>query len=110
MSNEEELWLAARERMRPYVSAVFWQDFGIDGEEHDRAVNWMLDHIFRPEFIGATDRPVWSVMRQDDNGNHFTVAHGLSHAAAESMLKQFEESGHKQFYWILPKPNESNVA
>ena len=105
MANKEELWLAARARMRPYVSAVFKQDFGISGKEHDRAVERILDGIFRPEFIGATDRPVWSVMRQDDNGNQFTVAHGLSHAAAETMLKQLEESGHKQFYWMVPKLN-----
>jgi hypothetical protein len=96
--------------MRPYVSAVFWQDFGIGGEEHDRAVNWTLDHIFRPEFFGATERPVWRVMRQDDNGNHFEVARDLSHAAAQERLEQFEASGHKQFYWILPKTDDEQVT
>jgi hypothetical protein len=52
---------------------------------------------------GAQDRPIWSVMRQDDNGNHFEVAHELIHKKAQEMVRQFEESGHKQFYWILPK-------
>lgn len=105
MEDEAKLWLEARARMRPYVSALFWQEYEIGGEENDRAVSWILDRIFRPEFIGATDRPVWCVMRQDDNGNHFEVKGGLSRAAAQAMLKQFEEAGHKRFYWILPKPN-----
>ena len=109
MPNEEELWLAARKRMEKSVSAVFWQDFGIDGEEHDRSVNWILDQIFRPEFFGATERHVWRVMRQDDNGNHFEIARDLSHAEAQAMLKRFEESAHKQFYWIRPKPNDTNA-
>jgi len=54
---------------------------------------------------GATDQPIWRVMRLDDNGNHFEIAHRLKRAKAQEMLVQFEESGHKQFYWILPNPN-----
>jgi hypothetical protein len=95
--------------MRPYLSALFWQDFGIGGEEHDQAIDWILDHIFRPEFFGAAGRPIWRVMRQDDNGNHFEVARDLSHMDAQAKLEQLEASGHKQFYWILPKPSD-NVA
>jgi len=110
MATEEELWLAARARMQPCVSAVFWQDFGIEGKAHDRAVEWILDGIFRPEFLGATDRPIWSVMRQDDNGNHFEVAHGLARTRAQEMVRQFEKSGHKQYYWILPKPDTETVV
>jgi hypothetical protein len=58
----------------------------------------------------AKDRPVWSVMRQDDNGNHFEVAHGLTRNAAQEMVRQFEESGHKQYYWVLPKADGITAA
>jgi hypothetical protein len=57
------------------------------------------------EAVGATDQPIWRVMRLDDNGNHFEIARGLPRTKAQEMVKQFEESGHKQFYWILPDLN-----
>jgi hypothetical protein len=54
---------------------------------------------------GAADEPMWRVMRLDDNGNHFEIAHDLTQPAAQEMARQFEESGHKHFYWILPTAN-----
>jgi len=57
------------------------------------------------EAVGATDQPIWRAMRLDDTGNHFEIAHGLPRTKAQEMATQFEESGHKQFYWILPKSN-----
>lgn len=44
----------------------------------------------------------YSVWRQDDNGNRFEVARGLSWAAASRSLARFEASGHKQMFWIEP--------
>ncbi len=55
--------------------------------------------------MAATDQPIWRVMRLDDNGNHFEIAHGLTRTKEQEMVRQFEESGHKQFYWVLTKPN-----
>jgi hypothetical protein len=46
-------------------------------------------------------------MRQDDNGNRFEVAHGLACDKAQEMIRQFEESGHKQFYWISAESRPS---
>jgi hypothetical protein len=105
MNGEEDLWLAARARMLPYVSAVFWQDFGIGGEDHDRAVNWMLDRVFRPEFMGATGRAVWRVMREE-GGQHQTVARGLTRPAALEILNHLQGVGEQQFHWMEPWPNE----
>jgi len=48
--------------------------------------------------------PVWAVVRLDDNGNHFEIAHGLRYAEAQKIVRQFEESGHKQCYWIVSRP------
>ena len=47
--------------------------------------------------------PAHRVMRQDDNGNRFLVARGLSRPAAEAMAAEFEARGHKQLYWIEPE-------
>ena len=52
----------------------------------------------------------WTVLRSDDNGNRFVIAHGLSHAAAQTMVKQFEDSGHKQCYWIKSASTEASVG
>ncbi|MBO1420122.1 SPOR domain-containing protein [Streptomyces sp. FH025] len=40
------------------------------------------------------------VMRQDDNGNRFTVAKGLDEAEARRLAAEFEARGHKQLYWV----------
>ncbi|MDH6112615.1 hypothetical protein P3T36_001497 [Kitasatospora sp. MAP12-15] len=42
----------------------------------------------------------WCVMRQDDNGNRFLVARGLTREAAEALAAEFEARGHKQLYWV----------
>ena len=41
----------------------------------------------------------WRVCRQDDNGNVFVVAAGLSEAAARKLRDKYAASGHKQVYW-----------
>ncbi|MFD8594614.1 hypothetical protein ACFV1L_06405 [Kitasatospora sp. NPDC059646] len=54
--------------------------------------------------MGTPDRTAAAhrVMRQDDNGNRFPVARGLTRPAAEAMAAEFEARGHKQLYWIEP--------
>ena len=44
----------------------------------------------------------WSVWRQDDNGNRFELAREITRKAAEAEVKEFEERGHKQAYWVEP--------
>ncbi|MFJ1706535.1 SPOR domain-containing protein [Kitasatospora sp. NPDC088346] len=39
-------------------------------------------------------------MRQDDNGNRYLVAAGLTRAAADALAAEFEARGHKQLYWV----------
>ena len=59
----EERWSEARDRMRPYVDAVFWQDLGVPSPERATYVDWILDQIFRPEYFGLLrdDWTVWSL-------------------------------------------------
>lgn len=38
-------------------------------------------------------------MRQDDAGNKFVMATGLSKEDADDMVALFEARGHKQLYW-----------
>ncbi|TWE19295.1 hypothetical protein FB465_4411 [Kitasatospora atroaurantiaca] len=42
----------------------------------------------------------YRVMRQDDNGNRYLVAKGLSRQEAEALAAEFEARGHKQMYWV----------
>ena len=70
-SAAEELWAAARERMCRRFSGLLEGDFSEEVASQARGVEELLDEAVRPEFFGAIDRPVWSVMRQDDNGNSF---------------------------------------
>jgi hypothetical protein len=43
------------------------------------------------------------VYRQDDNGNRFVVATGLTQEEAERLVADFEARGHKQCYWAEPE-------
>lgn len=50
----------------------------------------------------ADTRPLFEVIRQDDNANTFVIATGLCRAAAEAMVQDYTERGHKQVYWSRP--------
>lgn len=40
------------------------------------------------------------LMRQDDNGNRYVVARGLSREDADRLAAEYEARGHKQLYWV----------
>lgn len=44
----------------------------------------------------------WRIVRQDDNGNRFTVEQGLTEEAARRRAAELTARGHKQTYWIEP--------
>ena len=46
---------------------------------------------------------MWTVHRQDDNGNRFVVQTHLSREDAEQLVSKFEAKGHKQVYWADPE-------
>jgi hypothetical protein len=48
-----ERWLQARERMRPYVDAVLLQDLGVPSPHRERSVDWILDKIFKDEYLAV---------------------------------------------------------
>lgn len=50
---------------------------------------------------GPGDR-AWCVMRQDDNGNRYVVAEGLTEAEARERSAAYAARGHKQMYWVEP--------
>ncbi|WP_354642159.1 SPOR domain-containing protein [Kitasatospora camelliae] len=49
------------------------------------------------------DTSTFRVMRQDDNGNRYRVAGGMSRAEAEDLAATLEARGHKQLYWVEPE-------
>ena len=100
-SNADTRWNEARARMLKYVDAIFWQDLGIEAPEKDRYVDWILDRIFRDEYIAALQDD-WTVWRQDDSGQHFEMKRGLGYYEAKEMVSEYEARGHKQFYWFSP--------
>lgn len=53
--------------------------------------------------------PIWAVVRLDDNGNHFQIAGNLPYSEAEKIVRQFEESGHKQCYWIMSNHSDQTA-
>ncbi|MBC8794131.1 MAG: hypothetical protein C6Y20_21255 [Tagaea sp. CACIAM 22H2] len=48
----------------------------------------------------ASTLDAWRVRRQDDNGNVFDVAGGLTRDAAERLAAVLAATGHKQLYWV----------
>jgi hypothetical protein len=47
-----------------------------------------------------TDARLWTVYRQDDNGNRFVVSSFESEEAAKEHAAELESHGHKQLYWV----------
>lgn len=43
----------------------------------------------------------YQIWRQDDNGNQFVVDSYPTFEAAVQSKQSLEDSGHKQFYWIV---------
>jgi len=50
-------------------------------------------------FVAEKYEPVWSVWRQDDNGNVFLVKDHLTEIDALRLLRELEGKGHRQTYW-----------
>jgi hypothetical protein len=46
----------------------------------------------------------WRVVRQDDNGNRYTVNTFSSECEARDSARTFEERRHKQMYWVERRP------
>ena len=44
----------------------------------------------------------WKVLRQDDNGNTFTVTSGQTFDDAITTAANYEARGHRQTYWVEP--------
>ncbi|MFI5793172.1 hypothetical protein [Streptomyces sp. NPDC051677] len=42
----------------------------------------------------------WLVIRQDDNGNRYSVGRYASRAEAQEIADTLDSRGHKQLYWI----------
>jgi 8-oxo-dGTP pyrophosphatase MutT (NUDIX family) len=42
----------------------------------------------------------WAILRQDDNGNCFTVSLHATREDAEVAMSIFQNEGHKQIYWV----------
>jgi hypothetical protein len=50
-------WIDARERMRPYIDALLWQDLEVPSPDRERYVNWILDKIIKDEYLAALAVP-----------------------------------------------------
>ena len=110
------VWVAAKNVPFPYemLAAVFVALVLAVLQLHISGVNQRIDALLEMKrdddnngrhgngAAGPADLK-WRVLRQDDNGNRFEIATGLPRRAAEQMLKDFEESGHKQVYWVEPE-------
>jgi len=46
------------------------------------------------------EKVYYTLYRQDDNGNIFIIKNNLSREKAMQMMKELEDRGHKQMYWI----------
>ena len=59
------------------------------------------EDAYRPMWPNAeAGDPVWSLWRQDDNGNRVEMARYANENAAKRHQEEYERRGHKQLYWI----------
>ncbi len=96
----EDRWCDTRERIRPRVDAVFWQDIGVPSPDREKFVEWILDEIFKPEYM-ALLRNEWTVWR-NENAKHFVVETGLSFDQARALVEKLRKQDENQFYWHEP--------
>ncbi len=54
--------------------------------------------------------PLWSVWRQDENGNVFLIKYGLTETDAQMLVRDLESGGHKQTYWIKEDSRNSHFV
>ncbi len=71
----------------------FPEYFFIDEYEIDKD-NWTEG------FVTETYETKYSAWRQDDNGNIFLVQDRLTENDAFRLVREFEDKGHKQTYWV----------
>jgi hypothetical protein len=62
----------------------------------------MYEPESKPVSSGPTGR-LWTIYRQDDNGNVFIVQDDVSQEEAERLVALFTSRGHKQLYTAQPK-------
>jgi hypothetical protein len=104
MDNNEDLgsrWGEARERMRPYIDALFFQDLGLSPSERNRYVDWILDKIIRPEYVRVLEDD-WTIWQQDQSGDHLALQSGLTYKNAKSILQENRRLNPNSFYWYAP--------
>ncbi len=53
---------------------------------------------------------MWSVVRQDDNGNIYIVTRGLDEHTARAQAIAYQQRGHKQLYWIEPDATATELS
>jgi hypothetical protein len=100
-----ERWLEVRRRMFRKVDAVLWQDIGVPSPAREGYADWILDRIFKEEYLAVLSDD-WTVWRQDDNGNRFIVQRTLTYHEAKALVSELEAKAHKQFYWLEPAQQE----
>jgi len=108
MKTDEDRWSDARERIRPYIDAVLWQEIGVPSSDRARFVDWILDEIFKPEYIGLL-RNEWTVWR-DDKIKHFLVEGSLTFDQAVALVENLRKQNDGQFYWYAPARPDRDAA
>ncbi|PJZ76220.1 hypothetical protein CH365_15480 [Leptospira neocaledonica] len=94
----EERWEEARKRIEPMVYAMFWQDLDIPGEHAVTYVNWILDRLFRPEYLSALEDK-WSIYGSIQ-GEIVELEANLSYEDAKDFL--VKKQGDRISHWIGP--------
>lgn len=63
-------------------------------------------HIPKSYGINDEKESLYSLWRQDDNGNSYRIESGLSKKDAERLCQEMESKAHKQVYWIESDTDE----
>jgi len=63
-------------------------------------VTWGHDEFGWWAVMPKKQTGLWTVWRQDDNGNKFMVEGNLTEDNAKQLAHDLESTGHKQTYWV----------
>lgn len=87
---------AAKAAVNTLKSAPGFRDL----PDHFSINKYSIDQAHWTEgFITKSYELLWSLWRQDDNGNVFMVSSGHTETEVLRLVREFEAKGHKQTYW-----------
>ncbi len=66
----------------------------------ERSIDDLIPDIPNRSLPMSNQKPLWQLMRQDDNGNLVVMATFTTEKEAFKTMEYYQSKGHKQTHWV----------